>query len=194
MLTRIVPLVVLVGVMAWRASVGGVDVRSIGIVAAIVVLVILPLVALGVTSRLQAGARRIRVAVRGASVIPGYSTPELSEYAAANGLQLPGATSGNAVVALVARRGGLEFWAPAGPTQIVVVPWRQIVDISVGRTLVGFRPTPTLQVTHESGGILAMIPADGAGLGALISTTASARRVVERVAGAWRRALAATDA
>ncbi|WP_407343187.1 hypothetical protein [Pengzhenrongella phosphoraccumulans] len=176
----------LAGVLVFRALQGGADASTIVLVA-LALAAVGPAVASVVVSRVRSTRSVIAKARPGSRAMAGYATADLAEALAGYGVDLPGAGSGRALVVLVVWPDGIELVA-ANQVRLLVVPWTEVATLTVGRAMVGFRPSPTVQLDLINGARLAVLPAAGTWWTTLVPSQAVATRLVQRLESLRRKA------
>ena len=186
--------VVLAGVLVFRAVRGGLNGSTIGIAAVAVgiALVAAPVV----VGRARTARATVARARRGSKVMVGYATPDLGEVLAAYGIGLPGAARSSALVALVFGRDTLEVVSAKGPASLVVLDWSAVTSLTTGRSLLGGRQQPTVQIDIFNAARIAVIPAVGTWWSTLIPTKDVTARLVQNIESIRKAAVgrAAADA
>jgi len=178
-LAQLVGPVVLAVVLIARVAIGGFDGSTVVMFGA--VFVIAPIAAAFVVERVRKFRATVAGARRGAKVLVGYGTPDLGAALAACGIDAPGASSGSALVALILGRDTLEVILGNGLTSALTMNWSNVTSVTMGRSLLGGRQQPTVQIDIFDAARIAVIPAAGTWWTTLIPTKAVTTRLVQRI-------------
>ena len=188
--------VALAGVLVFRAVSRGLNGSTIGIAAGAVVIALLAVPV--VVERARTVRSTVAKARRGFKVMVGYATPDLGQTLAAYGIDLPGAARSTALVALVFGPDTFEVVSGKGPTSLIVLDWSAVTSVTMGRSLLGGRQQPTVQIDIFNAARIAVIPAVGTWWSTLIPTKDVTGRLVHSIesirAAAVERAATAAQA
>ena len=123
-------------------------------------------------------------------------TPDLGRTLAAYGVDPPGAARSTALVALVFGPDTFEVVSGKGPTSLIVLDWSAVTSVTMGRSLLGGRQQPTVQIDIFKAARIAVIPAVGTWWSTLVPTKDVTTRLVQSIESIRKAAVerAAADA
>jgi hypothetical protein len=183
--------VVLAGALIVRADFGGSGGSTVGTIA---VLAIVPIAAAFVVERVRRFRTTVARSRRGSKVLVGYGTPDLVATLAVCGIDARRAASSSALVALVLGRDTLEVILNKGRVSALKMDWSDVTSVTMGRSLLGGRQQPTVQIDIFAAARIAVIPAAGTWWTTLIPTKAVTTRLAQRIESLRKAAVERAEA